>query len=122
MRYVEIPANVEIEHMTIEATGKHPDVSFENFVRRYLVMHQDVAKKADVFDALARGVKNMKIGDIWEISKEEHELLQELAQTHQWPQDIKLAVLPFISAIKRAPHTDPRLKVKPAAEPVPAEA
>jgi hypothetical protein len=106
MRYITIPAAVEIEGTTLSATGKPAEVSFRQFVRNVLVSHADVTKNDEnlrLFMEISDKVKAAEPGTVMELSGEQHELLASMARTFQYAPDFKISVLPLIRAVTSAP-------------------
>lgn len=107
MRYITVPPPVTLEH----ANGPQPKISFADFIRKTLTGDQRVTKddaSVGKWMEVTDSVKDLKPGDVWELSGEAHEFLSDIARTFpNYHPEGKLYLLPLIKAITGAPDKKP---------------
>lgn len=114
MRYVVIPSDVVFDNLPEHPITKKPQsMNFVALVRNVLVQDPKVTADHAAIDrylALADVVKDLKPGDVWSLTDEDHEWLSGVARGFAYNPDLKLQILHLVRAITGAATKKPGAK------------
>lgn len=118
MHYPTIPAPVTVDNM--EGTdGKPPSLSFADFVQYTLATSKLWRATGTTIDHLTEVIGKVRVakpGDVIALEDDEWELLQRVAQTHEYDPRVTVFLMPLLRAIVAAPKAKPEPKSPPPAE------
>jgi hypothetical protein len=122
-REIEIPEDVELDYLTLNATGEHVKLSFGDMVKRLFGKHKKTLESLDNVDmvlAFIAKTKDMKPKDKWVVTQTEFNLLEQMAKSSGADDNMTPCILPLLRAIlaaKRLPEKKDAPAVVAAAEP-----